>query len=154
MDISPRFRIVVGVDGSRQSLLALEWALSEARLRQGRLRMVTGWEFPASTVGIDAPAWGRDSCMRVAEQIQRKALSKVDVEGVEIDRQVGEGSAAAVLLAAAADADLLVVGSRGHGGFRRLLLGSVSSQIVHHARCPVLLVRPRPVRPSATDPDT
>lgn len=151
MESDAVFRIVVGVDGSRQSRLALEWALSEARLRHGRVQMVTGWEFPATTVGMDAPAEGRDSCVRAAERIQHRALSAVDVTGVEIDRQVVEGPAAAVLLAAAEDADLLVVGSGGQGGLSRLLLGSVSTHLVHHARCPVLIVRPRTVRPTGTD---
>ncbi len=152
MDRGNVFQIVVGVDGSRESWLALDWAIDEARLRRGRVRIVTGWELPTATVGLEVPAGGRDACERVAQRIQRRALSAVSVEGVEVTRDVQEGSASAVILEAADDADLLVVGSRGNGGFTRLLLGSVSNQVAHHARCPVLIVRPRPaLRPSVQE---
>lgn len=135
------FVVVVGVDGSEQSLAALEWAITEARLRQGRIRVITAWYYPplASEVGdgvID------ESFKQAAEQVQARALSAVADAGVPATGQVVENSPATALLHAAGDADLLVVGSRGHGAFTGLRLGSVSSQVAHHAPCPVLIVRP------------
>jgi nucleotide-binding universal stress UspA family protein len=80
---------------------------------------------------------------RAAEDLLERAIAQLppEVDGVEIDRQVIEGSAADVLIRAATENDLLVVGSRGHGGFASLLLGSVSQQCAHHAPCPVVIVR-------------
>jgi nucleotide-binding universal stress UspA family protein len=142
MTSSTPFVIVVGVDGSAQSLAALEWAITEARLRQGRIRLITAWYYPplASTVGdgiID------DTFRKAAEQAHADALKTVTDAGVAVTGQIVENSPAAALLAAAADADLLIVGSRGHGGFTGLLLGSVSAHVVHHSPCPVLIVRPK-----------
>lgn len=142
MTSSEAFLIVVGVDGSEQSLTALQWAITEARLRHGQVRVVTAWYYPpmASTVGygiID------DSFKQAAEQVQTDALKAIADEGVDVTGQVVENSPASALLDAATDADLLIVGSRGHGGFTGLLLGSVSAQVIHHARCPVLIVRPK-----------
>ena len=135
------FVVVVGVDGSEQSLAALAWAITEARLRQGRIRVITAWYYPplASEVGdgvID------ESFKQAAEQVQARALAAVADAGVPATGQVVENSPATALLHAAGDADLLVVGSRGHGAFTGLRLGSVSSQVAHHAPCPVLIVRP------------
>lgn len=142
MRSSDPFVIVVGVDGSEQSLAALDWAITEARLRAGQLRLVTAWYYPplASTVGdgvID------DTFEKAAEAIHAAALKKVTDAGVPVTGEVVENSPGAALLDAATDADLLVVGSRGHGGFTDLLLGSVSTHVVHHAHCPVLIVRPK-----------
>jgi nucleotide-binding universal stress UspA family protein len=105
--------VVVGVDGSAGAKVALRWALGEARLRNSPLRAVH--ERAIVDVGTEA-------------------------EGIEIERQVIQGPAAEVLVQAASPRDLLVVGSRGHGGFTGLLLGSVSQQCVHHAQCPVVVV--------------
>jgi nucleotide-binding universal stress UspA family protein len=79
---------------------------------------------------------------RAAEDLLERALADVgeDVEDVEIEHQVVQGSAAEALVAAAARGDLLVVGSRGHGDFAGLLLGSVSQKCVHHVSCPVVVV--------------
>ena len=84
--------------------------------------------------------------------------AEAEAEGIEIERRVVEGGAARVLVDAAADGDLLVVGSRGHGGFAGLLLGSVSQQCAHHAHCPVVIVQaPRPaagaLKPAQADQD-
>jgi nucleotide-binding universal stress UspA family protein len=147
--------VVVGVDGSAGSAEALRWALAEARLRKSPLRAVHAWMFgyvggtidgyPSLGGSLDAyGSLGIDpgDLHRAAEDLLDRALADAgaDTEGVEIERQVVQGSAAEALLAAADENDLLVVGSRGHGGFAELLLGSVSQQCVHHAPCPVVVV--------------
>ncbi|KRE78672.1 universal stress protein [Arthrobacter sp. Soil763] len=134
------FRIVVGVDGSGPSLAALHWALKEARLRSGQVHIVTAWHYPvigdAAGRAPDHEAFGES-----ARLVHAEALRQADGAGVPVTGGVVEGHPAHALLRAAEDADLLVVGSRGHGGFADMLLGSVSSHAVHHARCPVLVVR-------------
>ena len=154
--------VVVGVDGSEGADAALEWAVAEARLRGARLRVVFAWtlSYPRGEgygylIGpIDVPPYGTVSDQRhAAERVLERATAHLwpTADGLEIDREVAEGPAAEVLVDAAADADLLVVGSRGHGGFVGLLLGSVSQQCAHRAACPVVIVRaahddPHPTR--------
>ena len=139
--------IVVGVDGSPASRAALSWALAEARLRGANLRAVHALTV-ATPFALDAPPVLLPSLMEEAEQEAERELGDVVAEvagdnlDVPIERSVVEGPAAERLLEAAAGADLLVVGSRGHGGFHGLLLGSVSQQCAHHAPCPVVIVRP------------
>lgn len=135
------FRVVAGVDGSELSPLVLEWAFGEARLRRGQVRVVTAWAFPPVTVGMEGLIREPDIFPQVARRLQKEALKRADSEGVQVTGDVIQGNSAAVLLQAAEDADLLVVGSRGLGGFTGLLLGSVSGQVLHHAPCPVLVVR-------------
>jgi nucleotide-binding universal stress UspA family protein len=135
------FLIVVGVDGSEQSLTALQWAVTEARLRHGRVRIITAWYYPPR-VSPGADDFIGESSEQAAEQIQDDALKTVADEDVDVTAQVVQGPPASALLDTASGADLLIVGSRGHGGFTGLLLGSVSTQVVHHARCPVLVIRP------------
>ena len=134
------FRIVVGVDGSDSSLAALKWALEEARLRSGPVHVVTAWHYPvigdAAGKAEDHEAFGDK-----ARRAHADALRQASVAGVGVTGEVTEGHPAEVLLKAAAGADLLVVGSRGHGGFAGMLLGSVSSHAVHQAHCPVLVLR-------------
>lgn len=137
------FRIVAGVDGSAPSRLALEWAVAEARLRHGEVRVVTAWEFPPVTVGMEGLIQDPEAFPQAARRVQNEALKRVNNEGVTVSGDVIKGNAAAVLLRAAENADLLVVGSHGLGGFAGLLLGSVSTQVLHHAPCPVLVVRSR-----------
>jgi nucleotide-binding universal stress UspA family protein len=94
------------------------------------------------------PGGGVSDMRRAAEELLEKATAglEVEAEGIETERRVVEGGAPEVLVAAAAEGDLLVVGSRGHGGFAGLLLGSVSQECAHHANCPVVIVHaPRPV---------
>ncbi|GAB2766886.1 universal stress protein [Sinomonas soli] len=134
------YRIVVGVDGSPASGKALEWAIEEARLRGGTLRVITAWHYPvlgdAAGAGPDVEVFRQS-----AADDQAALLSVAGGDRSALSAEVIEGSAVTVLLDAAREADLLVVGSRGHGGFAGLLLGSVSAQLVHHAPCPVLVVR-------------
>jgi nucleotide-binding universal stress UspA family protein len=143
--------VVVGVDGSAGSRAALRWAAAEARLRGTPLRAVHAWTFsypPGAGYGVLGPSTesvsgGRMNDMRRAgEALLERAIGELprEADGVEIDRQVIEGSAGDVLVGAATENDLLVVGSRGHGGLASLLLGSVSQQCAHHAPCPVVIV--------------
>jgi len=135
--------IVVGVDGSDCSLSALRWALEEARLRGAKIRAVHAWSFPhVSTYHEAAHAMEIPFADEAAAALDQ-AISEADVEGagVELERMVVEGPPAAALVEAARDAALLVVGSRGLGGFAGLLLGSVSQQCAHHAACPLVIVR-------------
>ena len=137
------FRILAGVDGSGPSRLALEWAVAEARLRHGLVRVVTAWEFPPVTVGMEGLIHDPKVFPQAARRVQKETLHRVDSAGVTVTGDVVQGHPAAVLLRAAEDADLLVVGSRGLGGFTGMLLGSVSTQVLHHSPCPVLVVRTR-----------
>lgn len=139
-------RIVVGVDGSEGSREALRWAVEEAQVHGARVEAVHVFSY-ASHLGysIDAvvvPVPPVDEVEASAAKVLDEAIEAAvpDDAGIEIDRHVAEGAAANVLLTRAANADLLVVGTRGHGGFRGLLLGSVSHQCVTHAPCPVVAV--------------
>lgn len=143
------FRITVGVDGSEESRFALEWAVAEARLRHGQVRAVTAWEYPPVTAGMEAMIWDPAIFEPVARRMQADTLKRVNSEGVDVTGDVIQGPTVTVLLNFSRHADLLVVGSRGHGGFTGLLLGSVSTQIVHHAACAVLVVRTTPEVPGA-----
>jgi nucleotide-binding universal stress UspA family protein len=140
-------RIVVGVDGSEESRKALAWAVEEARRWNAPLRVVHAWRPPRASV-FDAPAAVRpelEQALRdVGEQVVDDSLTAVlsgAETGVEIERLVVPEPPVEALLAAVRDADLLVVSSRGRGGFAGLLLGSVSQQVAHHAPCPVVVVR-------------
>jgi nucleotide-binding universal stress UspA family protein len=136
--------IVVGVDGSVGSVHALEFALEEARIRGADVKAVSAWHIPVSAYNTGWVPVGVDPSY--FEQIARSALDKSLVEtgaaesGVSVTPILREGQAADVLVAEAREADLLVVGSRGLGGFKGLLLGSVSQQCAHHAACPVAIV--------------
>jgi nucleotide-binding universal stress UspA family protein len=133
-------KIVVGVDGSEASAEALKWAAGQARLTGGEVHAVISWLPP--TVYDWGPAvadidWAQDSRTALADTI-KEALDAGDAEKVQ--QHVVQGHPAQVLADAAADADLLVVGSRGHGGFAGMLLGSVSHHVIAHARCPVVVI--------------
>ena len=140
--------IVVGVDSSDGAKAALRFALDEAKLRQATLRAVHCWQFGyTGALGVHgyAPVVGADlsDLRREAEVDLDAALHEAvpDSDGVVIERRVVEGGPATVLVDESRNAELLVVGSRGHGGFAGLLLGSVSQQCAHHAACPVVIVR-------------
>jgi nucleotide-binding universal stress UspA family protein len=141
--------IVVGVDQSEQAKEALRFAFEEAKLRHAKLRIVHAWRYGTiNGTGLEGcyPAVGADvsevrgAAEQALEETLRESLS--DTDAVEVERRVVEGPPAGVLVDQSRDADLLVVGSRGHGGFAGLLLGSVSQQVSHHAACPVVIVRP------------
>jgi nucleotide-binding universal stress UspA family protein len=135
-------RIVVGVDGSPSSEAALRWALGQARLTGQPVDAVTSWSIPVTfgeaagaLMGID---W-QGEATRTLESTVAKAVDPPDAD--RVSQRAVQGHPAQVLLDAAADAALLVVGSRGLGGVRGMLLGSVSQHVVARAACPVVVVR-------------
>ena len=135
-------KIVVGMDDSDHAARALRWAATEATLRDATLVAVHAWSIPATTYStFTMPLVDSDAMQRAAEETLHAATALAARDtGVVVEERVVEGPAAQALLHEADDAALLVVGSRGHGGFAGLLLGSVSQQLVHHARCPVVVV--------------
>ena len=143
--------IVVGVDHSEHGKRALRFALEEAKLRDAKLRVVHAWQYgtigATGIEGFSTPAVGADvkNVREAAEEALEATLreSLADTDSVEIEPRLVEGRPAHVLVNESRDADLVVVGSRGHGGFTELLLGSVSQQVSHHAACPVVIVRPK-----------
>jgi nucleotide-binding universal stress UspA family protein len=143
----PQGRIVVGVDGSDASLDALRWALRQAQLTNSELAAVSSWYYPSQIAEFvaDDIDWGAR-----ARSLLDEALASVDAEGdVTVTRTTAQGHPAQVLCDASKDADLLVVGSRGHGGFAGMMLGSVSVHVSAHADCPVVVVRHHGARGSA-----
>jgi nucleotide-binding universal stress UspA family protein len=136
-------RIVVGADGSPASNAALRWALGEGTARGATVEVVHAWEPPAiygPVPGSDPfdPGTLEESAHRLVDDVVGRALA--GPAAVDVRRTVVAGGPAAALLDAAKGADLVVVGRRGLGGFGRLLLGSVSEQVVHHAPCPVVVL--------------
>ena len=146
-------KIVVGVDGSPGATDALEWAVAEAGVRKDALHVVHAWMVPLIEAIPDAWMIGSPTVGPTDEEVYEHlaaAARKVLDEAIdkakaldpklEIVGELTEMRSAPALIAAAGDAELLVVGSRGRGGFTGLLLGSVSAQCVHHAPCPVVIV--------------
>jgi nucleotide-binding universal stress UspA family protein len=149
--------VVVGFDGSPGSEAALRVALREAKARQARLLVVAAWHVPSHYYGSAATQAARAA---LADELRSALAARLEeavatlreeAADVEIETRLLEGTAAGALTKEAASADLLVVGSRGLGGLRELLLGSVSHQCAQHAPCPVLIVpaqRPTPSVPA------
>jgi nucleotide-binding universal stress UspA family protein len=146
--------ILVGVDGSDHSLQAVRWAVREAAVRHLPLTVMTVHPDPVRPVtGI---YWGLRNypessfdpeLVRAAvQEFVDKAANEIGGTMPDVTVEVATGEAAEELVRASRDADLLVVGSRGGGGFARLLMGSVSTQVTHHAACPVVVI-PGPERP-------
>jgi nucleotide-binding universal stress UspA family protein len=136
--------VVVGVDGSEGSRRALRWAAHEAAARGDALHLVHVWQQPQAYAPLGLGTYPLDP--EPIEQAARSLLDGLLTEardlqpGLPVTGDVVEGAPAEALLDAARTAELLVVGSRGLGGFRSLLLGSVSQQVVQHARCPVVII--------------
>lgn len=142
--------IVVGVDHSEGAKAALRFALEEATLRQATLRVVHAWQYAyIGSTGFESsyPALGgdvkelRDAAAGDLDATLREAIPETGT--VEVERRVVKNAPSAALVDESRDADMVVVGSRGHGGFAGLLLGSVSQQVAHHAACPVVIVHQR-----------
>ena len=149
-------RIAVGVDGSPSSVAALRWAIHEAEITGDTVEAVIAWHYSIAAGGYGwAPmAVEYDLDLRpIAEKALADAVDKAagPERTVTVERRVIEGDASTVLTDASADADLLVVGSRGHGTFTDALIGSVSQNCAHHAQCPVVIVRDGNSAPAARD---
>ncbi len=138
--------IVVGVDGSDSSRHALEWAAAEAALRGSRLDIVSTWEFPMLIASEVMWATPPESSMLVAAAAERaqRLIDEMHLSDTNVSFAVitPEGRSGAELVRLSTDADMLVVGSRGAGSARELLLGSVSNYCAHHATCPIVIIRP------------
>jgi nucleotide-binding universal stress UspA family protein len=139
--------IIVGIDGSAHSARALEWACKEAALQHAAVTVVTVNSVPASpwtgnpTVLAQDPA-ELERLRQAAEEMTAKVASQLDgARPASVTVRAINGFPAKELIDASRDADLIVVGSRGAGGFARLVMGSVSDQVTHHAHCPVMVVR-------------
>jgi nucleotide-binding universal stress UspA family protein len=137
--------IVVGVDGSGHSQRALEWAINEAAIRHAPITIVTVHQLIAGYSGRGVEYPGDSQQAAKAGEVAQQAADKI-LEGLGEARPASvavdsrSGFPVEELLEASKDADLIVLGSRGAGGFSRLLMGSVSSQVTHHAHCPVVII--------------
>jgi len=141
-------QVIVGVDGSGESRLALHFAAGEARLRSTRLVVIGVYKHVdhlelETPTGLDSPADPGAEAGRLGTVIGQMVAEEPEISGLEIEQKVEPGQAASVLLDCARDlgASLLVVGTRGRGGFSSLLLGSVSEEVSRHSDCPVAVVR-------------
>src|SRR5450631_1770661 len=141
--------IIVGVDGSEHSLSALDWALNEAEIRKTPLTVITVSPIVSGIYGPGyAPAdyypveeESRTQAGKATQELVNQAVERrVEAPAVPVTVRALSGLAADELINASAGADLLVVAARGAGGFARLVMGSVSSQVTHHALCPVVVV--------------
>ncbi len=139
-------RVVVGVDGSAGSKTALTWAMTEARLSGSAVEAITTWQDPilnAFSYGYAPAVYDDPDFPAALAKLLDDTIAEVSGQlehPVAVLSRVVEGHPAQVLLDAAADAQLLVVGSRGHGTFAGIMLGSVSQHCVQHAPCPVVVV--------------
>lgn len=149
--------LFVGVDHSRGAQRALDWALTEARLRAAPLtvlRVVPPLVLLLGEAGLEAADRGRveEGALDLERRLLAKLLTTLDPDGVDVQGEILHGSAVAeALVDRSAGSAGLVVGSRGRGGFASLLLGSVGHQLLHHARCPVVVVADRDMPSRATD---
>ena len=138
--------IIVGVDGSHGAHRALDWAMKQAAAKHAHLTVVTVHEVPVSgwtgnpiILGADVPEL--EKTRQAAQDMVAKATSQLgESRPASVTVHAVNGFPAEELINASRDADLVVVGSRGAGGFTRLLMGSVSNQVVHHTHCPVVVV--------------
>ena len=137
-------RIVVGVDGSESSEVALRWAVDEAALRSGTVELVNVYAPPMALEGISSAAQA-EAILLAPKQAADALLKRLaeGIDGVPVETHaIEDASAPRALVEHAAGAAMLVVSARGLGPFRRLLLGSVSQNVAHHATCPVVIIPP------------
>jgi nucleotide-binding universal stress UspA family protein len=135
-------KIVVGVDGSEASRAAVRWAAAEAAVRGVDLVAVEAWEFSPLIFAADVPVALDELRATVTEHLHGVVADEVTDPSVRVSEVVGEKAPVPALLEMCDPDDVLVVGSRGRGGFAGLLLGSVSQQLAQHGVCPVVIVRP------------
>ncbi len=146
MTATHQFTALVGIDGSTNSRSALDWAINYVAARGGLVKVVMSWSYApvaAAGYGIGGALPPADSMSDATEASLASALEGLHVpDNVAVEGVVAEGAAARVLLheAETSEADIIVVGKRGHGGFVGLLIGSVATQVANHAPCPVVIV--------------
>lgn len=142
--------IVVGVDGSDESKEALAWAAEQARLTGAKLRAVHAWSIPAlamPSMSLEPASFPSSDDIDAFKESAQRALDEETAavvpegSGIDVEKVLVQEFPAQALVRESESAQLLVVGSRGHGGFKGMLLGSVSQHCVHHAKCPVVIVR-------------
>lgn len=137
--------IIVGVDGSDHSVHALTWAATEARLRGVTLRAVTTFSVGFLSTGYEIALPDRGDLKAATQTMLDAALDTVretgGLDGVDVESVVLEGHAGERLIALSDGAEMVIVGSRGRGGFVGALMGSVTTYVVNHASCPVVVVR-------------
>jgi nucleotide-binding universal stress UspA family protein len=139
--------IIVGVDGSGHSQRALEWAMKEAAVRQVPLTVMTVHEllrgyFGGTVTFPDDPALAVEAGQQVQAEVDKTLAESGEAVPPSVTVRVASGSIVEELVNASKDADMLVVGSRGAGGFARMMLGSVSSLVAQHAICPLVIIPP------------
>lgn len=136
-------KIIVGVDASEHAGRAVRWAVEEARIRDADLEVVHAVHQPdIAAMPAILPMPTHEQLEQAGHQVVDELLAEVDTAGLTVTRAVRSGGAAGVICREAEDADLVVVGARGLGGFRGLLLGSVTQQVVAHSPKPVVVVVP------------
>ena len=141
---APGRRIVVGYDGSAGARAALAWAVEEAQVRGASVHVVDAWADVLGASNRYASVFQLEDAKDAAQRILQRGIDEVVGDAdVVVKRETSYTSPALALVQASHDADLLVVGSRGRGGFTGLLLGSVGQQCAHHAACPVVIVHPK-----------
>lgn len=137
-------RIIVGIDGSALSQSAAQWAARQAELTGAKVELIATWEWPSSYGWVPPLPADYDPAGQAQTMLDELQASLVkEHPDIDIASSVVQGHPSPVLVDASEDADLLVVGSRGHGEFAGMLIGSVSQHCVTNAHCPVLVMRPR-----------
>jgi nucleotide-binding universal stress UspA family protein len=137
--------ILVGLDGSHHSERALEWAAKEAAVRHAPLTVLAVHTVPVGWTGRGVP-YPEDNELVLQTKAAAQEMTDKVIAGIagarpdEVTVQAVSGIPADVLLRASEDADMIVLGARGGGGFARLRMGSVSDQVAHHAQCPIVIV--------------
>lgn len=133
-------RILVGVDGSKAAVAALEWAVGHTG-PDDTLVLCHVWSLPV-IAGFESPMLDPAPFKQAAENVVTELVASLpdDPDGPTIETAVAYGHPGSVLIDQSEDVDMVVVGSRGYGGFKGLLLGSVSTYVVHHAQCPVTVI--------------
>lgn len=137
MDVKP---VIVGVDGSKDSERALKWAADYAQKVGAPLEAVIAWEVSTLYGDTFSDKWDHTAVEKKHREVAEAAVREALGDGAQVEVRVEQGNASEVLVRDSSDVQHIVVGSRGHGGFTGMLLGSVSQHLVTHARCPVTVM--------------
>jgi nucleotide-binding universal stress UspA family protein len=138
---SDKRRIVVGIDGSPHSQVALRWAIEEARLRGLGLQIIHAFPALVTYWGTTSSEYYPKEEAEAHKVFEHALASAPSTDGLDVERTLTPGNPAEILVEASREASMLVIGARGRGGFRGVVMGSVSWHVVHQAHCPVLVVR-------------